>query len=131
MAATTPGRKPKYFLLVFGVGLPNPPKGGVYPIAGGFILGSGVSAGDVLLLWENLGFEGIGVVTDTKTAGEGQGIYYQYFPLCHPVKWSSLNAARETIPKLRTPLNFTGNWIQDIGSTSFRAAIAGRQIDWP
>lgn len=128
---TAPGRVPSYFLVVFGAGLPNPPEGGVYGIEGGYVSGSGISLGDVLLLWENLGCRGVGVVTGTQTAGQGQGVYYQYFPLCHPVDWPSLDAVRRTIPDLRTPLNYKGNWLQRISNTSFRAAIAGRQLDWP
>lgn len=129
---TTPKRVPNYFLVVFGIGFPeHPVEGGFYGIKGGFVEGSGVSAGDVLLLYENLGFQGIGIVTSTQNAGEGEGVYYQYFPLCHPVSWDSLDAVRRTIPELRIPLNYKGNWLQKISNTSFRAAIAGRQIDWP
>ena len=132
MVTTTSGRAPNYFLVVFGVGFPeHPVEGGVYGIKGGYVEGSGVSAGDVLLLYENLGFRGIGVVTGTQTAGEGEGVYYQYFPLCHPVNWNSLDAVRKTILELRTPLIYKGNWLQKISNTSFGAAIAGRQIDWP
>jgi hypothetical protein len=133
MVTATSMRKPNYFLVVFGAGRPYPPEGGVYPLpgGGGYITREGVSVGDVLLLWESLGFAGVGVVTRTETVGEGEGIYYQYFPLCHPVHWRSLDAARKTIPKLRTPLNRPVNFIQKICSTCFRAAIAGRQIDWP
>ena len=130
MVITTSTHKPNYFLLVFGVGLPNPPEGGVYPMTKkGYI--SDVSAGDVLLLWESLGFQGIGVVTSTETGAEKETINYQYFPLCHPVDWDSLDAAQKTIPELRKPLNFIGNFVQRISNASFRAAIAGRQIDWP
>lgn len=128
---TTSPRVPNYFLMVFGVGLPHPPEGGFYGINGGYVLGAGVSGGDVLLLYEDLGFRGIGVVTGTQTAGEREGVHYQYLPLCHPVHWHSLDAAQKTIHELRRPLNFKGNWLQKISNTSFRAAIAGRQIDWP
>ena len=126
------GRVPNYFLVVFGIGFPeHPVEGGFYGIKGGFVGGSSVSAGDVLLLYENLGFRGIGIVTNTQDSGEGEGIYYQYLPLCHPVDLSSLDDVRRTIPELRIPLNYKGNWLQKISSTSFRGAIAGRQIDWP
>jgi len=129
---TTARRAPNYFLVVFGIGFPeHPVEGGFYGIKSGFVLGASVSAGDVLLLYENLGFKGIGIVTSTQHAGEGEGVYYQYLPLCHPVNWNSLNAVRRTVPELRTPLNYKGNWLQPISNTSFRAAIAGRQIDWP
>ena len=129
---TTSGRKPNYFLVVFGEDPYKPPvEGGVYPHDKGYIGGSGVSAGDILLLYQNLGARGIGVVTGTETGGEQELIRYQYLPLCHPVNWDSLDTLRSTISELRTPLQYRGNWLQKISNTSFRAAIAGRQIDWP
>jgi hypothetical protein len=125
-------RKPDYFFVVFREDPSKPPvEGGVYSHRKGFIGGSNVSVGDILLLFQNLGATGIGVVIDTEIGGEKEYIYYQYFPLCHPLAWGSLDALRNTIPELRTPLNWMGNWLQNISSTSFRAAIAGRQIDWP
>lgn len=131
MVTPTSALKPRYFLVVFGAGLPNPPEGGAYPFGGGYIVGSGASPGDVLLLYENLGVRGIGVVTRVEIAGPSEGVYYQYFPLCHPVDWDSLGSLRKTIPELSIPLHYKGNWLQKISNTSFRAAIAGRQIDWP
>jgi hypothetical protein len=90
-----------------------------------------MSAGDILLLLQDLGVTGIGVVTDIDTGEKGDFIYYQYLPLCHPVNWASQEAIQGTIPQLTTPLNWKGNWIQNIGNRFFRAVIAGRQIDWP
>jgi len=134
MATRTSGHKPEYFLVVCGNDPSLPPLGGGVwggSRAKGFVAGSDMSTGDVLALLQDLGVTGIGVVTGTKTGGQGDFIYYQYLPLCHPVSWDSQKAILETIPQLRTPLNFKGNWIQNIGNRSFRAVIAGRQIDWP
>jgi len=131
MVTTASARKPNYFLVVFGVGLPNPPTGGVYGIhRKGFIKGR-VFAGDVLLLYENLGAAGIGVVTSTETSEEGEVIRYQYFPFCHPLSWASQDSLRRAIPGLKIPLNYIGNWVQDLTTNSFKAVVAGRQIDWP
>ena len=132
MVTTTSGRSPNYFLVVFGDDPSKPSvSGGIYPHYEGYIGGSRVAAGDVLLLYENLGCRGVGVVTGIEIGGTREVINYQYFPLCHPVNWDSLDALRSTIPGLRTPLNYKGNLLQGINGTSFRAAIAGRQIDWP
>ena len=135
MVATTSGRKPNYCFAVFGADPSQPPvDGGVYPLLRGDVVKSGITAGDVLLLYEApLSFQGIGVVTGTKSSDQkGQiDINYQYFPLCHPVHWSSQDALLKTIPELRTPLGYSRNLLQPISNTSFRAAIAGRQVDWP
>lgn len=135
MVTTTSGHKPNYFLAVFAADPSKPPaEGGVYPLLKGDVDSSGIRAGGVLLLYEApLSFHGIGVVTGTKTSDQ-EGlidINYQYFPLCHPVHWNSLYALRKTIPELRTPLSSSRKLLQPISNTSFRAAIAGRQIDWP
>lgn len=131
MVTTISARKPSYFLVVFGAGLPNPPTHGVYGVhKKGFIKGR-VFAGDVLLLYENLGAAGIGVVTSTETSEEGEIIRYQYFPFCHPLSWASQNSLRRAIPELKIPLNYMGNWVQDLTTNSFRSIVAGRQIDWP
>ena len=134
MATRTSGHKPEYFLVVCGNDPSLPPlENGVWggSRAKGFVAGSGMSIGDVLLLLQDLGVTGIGVVTGINTIRQGDFIYYQYLPFCHPVNWDSQKAILGTIPQLRTPLNYKGNWLQKISNTSFRAAIAGRQIDWP
>ena len=126
------GRKPNYFFVVFGEDLSKPPvQGGVYPHDKGYIGGSGVSAGDIMLLYQNLGTRGVGAVTSTETSGKQDLIRYQYLPLCHPVNWDSLDDLQSQIPGLHKPLAWKGNWLQKINDTHFRAAIAGRQIDWP
>jgi hypothetical protein len=135
MVATTSGGKPNYFFAVFGAD-PSKPSvdGGVYPLLRGDVVRSGIIVGDVLLLYEApLSFQGIGVVTGIETSDQKglMDINYQYFPLCHPVHWSSLGALRKTILDLRTPLSSSRNLLQPISNTSFRAAIAGRQVDWP
>jgi hypothetical protein len=131
MVTATSIRKPNYFLVVFGVRLPDPPTGGVYGIhRKGYIKGR-VFAGDVLLLYENLGAPGIGVVTSTETSEQGETIRYQYFPFCHPLTWVSQGSLQHAIPGLKVPLNYIGNWVQDLTTNSFRSAVAGRQIDWP
>ena len=126
---TTPGRRPHYFLVVCrkDESLPRL-EDGVWGgrRAKGYVGGSGVQTGDVLLLLQDLECQGVGIVTRVETGGEEEFTHYQYFPLCHPIVWDSLPGLRETIPELRRPLNFKGNWIQDIGNTSFRAATADR-----
>jgi len=139
MATATSGRKPNYFFLAFGApDAKKPPvEHGIYPHWKGFVSSSGIVAGDVMLLYCCDGYPehameapGVGVVTGTETGGEEEIIYYQYFPLCHPVGWSTITAS---IPELKGNTNFSlaGNWLRAISSSSFRAAIAGRQIDWP
>jgi hypothetical protein len=134
MARRTSGHRPEYFLVVCGDdhSLP-PPENGVWggSRAKGYVAGSGISTGDVLLLLQGLEVEGIGLVTGTNTGEEGDLIYYQYLPLCHPVTWGSQDALVGTIPQLSRPLFWKGNWIQKIGNRTFRGVIAGRQIDWP
>lgn len=126
-------RKPNYFFVVFGAkyAAKHPIDGGVYPHHKGFIDGSGVSAGDVLLLFQNLGAPGVGVVIGTETGGEAEEIDYQFFPLDSPVGWSSMDTLRSTIPGLHVPLHYRGNWLQKISSTSFQRVLAGTQIKWP
>jgi len=134
-------RKPDYFFLAFGeeYASKHPVDGGVYPHRVGYryISNSGVAAGDVLLLYcceyypgHDKEAPGIGVVISTETGGEQEVIYYQYFPLCHPVDWDAITV---TIPELKGNTNFSlsGNWLRMMSNRSFRAAIAGRQIDWP
>ena len=129
---TASARKPNYFFVVFGEDPSKGPiEGGLYTRKKGHIGGSGVSEGDVLLLYKNLGCEGIGVVTGIQTGKEPEFIRYQYFPLCHPVAWYSRDSIGEMIPGLHLVFNSVGNWLQKINSNSFRAVIAGRQIDWP
>jgi hypothetical protein len=131
MVTATSIRKHNYFLVVFGVGLPNPPTGEVYGIhRKGYIIGR-VFAGDVLLLYENLGALGIGVVTSTETSKQGEIIRYRYFPFCHALTWASQRSLQRSIPELKIPLNYIGNWVQDLTTSSFRSTVAGRQIDWP
>lgn len=139
MVTTTSSRKPKYFFLSFGepYAKEHPVEGGVYPHLKGLVSGSGIAAGDVMLLYcceyypgHEKETPGVGVVTSTQTGGAKETIYYQYFPLCHPVDWDTITA---NIPELKGNTNFSlaGNWLRKISNSSFRAAIAGRQIDWP
>jgi len=139
MVATTSTRKPKYFFLAFGepYAANHPVEGGVYPHLKGFVSSSGIVEGDVMLLYccdyypgHEKEAPGIGVVTGTQIRDEKETIYYQYFPLCHPVDWDTIMAS---IPELKGNTNFSlsGNWLRMISDRSFRAAIAGRQIDWP
>ena len=139
MVTVTSRRKPKYFFLAFGEphAKAHPVEGGIYPHHKGFVSSSGIVAGDVMLLHCCKGCPehekeapGVGVVTNTQTGGEQETIYYQYFPLCHPVDFDTITAS---IPELKgnTNFGFAGNWLRVISNNSFRAAIAGRQIDWP
>lgn len=125
-------RIPNYFFVVFGpaYAAKHPINGGVYPHHKGFIGSSGVSAGDVLLLYQNLGVPGIGVVMGTETGGVAEEIYYQFFPVDSPASWGSLDSLRSTVPGLRVPLHYIGNWLQNITKAEFRRALTGTQIDW-
>jgi hypothetical protein len=126
-------RKPNYFLVVFGekYAAKHPVEDGVYPHHKGYINGSGVAAGDVLLLFQNLGALGVGVVIGAETGGEAEEIDYQFFPLDPAVAWDSLDTLQNTIPGLRIPLHYRGNLLQKISNTSFQRALAGTQIKWP
>jgi len=115
----------------------HPVEGGIYPHRKGFVSSAGIGAGDVMLLYcceyypgHDKEAPGLGVVTSTQTGGEEEVIYYQYLPLSHPVDWDTITAR---IPELKGNTNFSlaGNWLRKISNNSFRAAIAGRQIDWP
>ena len=139
MVTTTSGRKPKYFFLAFGKrhAKAHPIEGGIYPHRKGYVSSSGIGVGDVMLLYccdyypgHEKEAPGVGVVTSTQTGGEQETIYYQYFPLCHPVDLDTITAS---IPELKGNMDFrlAGNWLRVISNNSFRAAIAGRQIDWP
>ena len=130
-------RKPKYFFTVFGDAHVStyPVEGGVYGHDPNYINSSGIKEGDILLLYccgtypgHYQEVPGIGVVIGFET----NGIKYQYFPICHPLSWDILQA---TIPDFQEmgKINWSlkGNWLREISSSSFRAIIAGRQIDWP
>lgn len=133
-------RKPKYFFAVFGEEhwKNHPVYGGVYGHDPNFVASSGIAAGDMVLLYclgnapeHQNEIPAIGIVTSIKTE---VGFNYQYLPLCHPipVDWDTMKI---NIPELEPQGNriFTwkGNFLRQIASSSFRATIAGRQIDWP
>lgn len=133
-------RKPNYFFVVFGETHrgTHPVDGGVYGHDTNYITSSGIQAGDVMLLYccgtysgHNDEIPGIGIVTSIKT---DDGILYHYLPLCHPISvdWDKMKV---TIPELESPGNrkwyLKGNFLRKISSGSFRATIAGRQVDWP
>jgi len=128
---------PNYFFAVFGEArrATYPIEGGVYHHDPNFVTSSGIAIGDVILLYccgtyvgHYQEVPGLGVVTSIET----DGIHYQYFPLCHPVSW---NVVQASIPELQKPGNIIfslkGNLLRKISSSSFRATIAGRQVDWP
>lgn len=130
-------RKPRYFFAVFGDPSTGKPgvEDGYYPHKAGFIPNLNMIAGDVVLLFCAKRYlahpkeaPGIGVVTGTETSGEGEEFDYQYLPLDSPVDWDTIRAS---IPGLRFPLYYIGNWLQEISNTSFRRALASRQINWP
>jgi len=130
-------RKPNYFFVVFGEAHRDtyPVDGGVYSHDANYITSSGITLGDVILLYccgnypkHNQEIPGLGIVTSIET----DGIHYQYLPFCHPVSWS---AFQPSVPDLQElgKINWTlkGNWLRKISSISFRTTIGGRQIDWP
>lgn len=133
-------RKPNYFVVVFGGAhwAAHPVEGGIYAHDANFVISSGIAAGDVVLLYccgtcpeHRDEIPGLGIVTSITTNG---GFNYQYLPFCHPipVDWDTM---KTTIPELEPPGNrnwsLKGNFLRQISSNSFRAAIAGRQVDWP
>lgn len=143
-------RIPNYFFVVFGAAYSqnHPVDGGVYGHDPNFLFSSGIMAGDVMLLYCTKNYPGhrseipgIGVVTDVKKEGFGimtnaknHGIIYQYFPLCHPVNvdWNTMTLViKEMAPPGNRNWSLKGNWLRKISSNSFRATIAGRQINWP
>ena len=142
MVTGTSGRKPNYFLVAFGqlYASQNPVQGSVYPHLKQFVKNSGIGTGDVMILYCCGGYPGhgqeapgVGVVTrltDNKADAGLTNIHYQHFPLCCPVDW---NTIKTSIPELKYKTNFSlvGNMLRKISNNSFRAAIAGRQIDWP
>jgi hypothetical protein len=139
MVTTTSRRKPKYFILAFGAPYAknHPIEGGIYPHRKGYVSSSGIIVGDVMLLYccggypgHDMEAPGIGVVTNIQTGDEQEIIYYQYFPLCHPVDWDAITA---NIRELEGNTNFSlaGNWLREISDNAFRAVISGRQIEWP
>jgi hypothetical protein len=76
---------------------------------------------------------GIGVVirfTQNEKVARLTDIHYQYFPLYPPLH---LHTIKASIPELKNKLNFSlaGNLLRKLDTNSFRAAIAGRQIEWP
>ncbi len=130
-------RKPDYFFVVFGGAHYStyPVDGGVYGHDANYVTSSGITVGDVMLLYccgtypsHYQEIPGLGVVTSI----ENDGIHYQYFPICHPIDWE---IAKVNIPDLQnlgnTNWTLKGNWLREISSSSFRATMAGRQVDWP
>ncbi len=130
-------RKPRYFFAVFGdpsTGKPSV-EDGYYPHEPGYIPNLNMTAGDVVLLhcaerylMHPKEAPGIGVVTGTEASEEGEEFDYQYFPLDSAVDWDTIRAS---IPELRFPLNYIGNWLQVISSASFQRALTGKHVDWP
>jgi hypothetical protein len=133
-------RRPNYFLVAFGRlhADTDPVDGGVYPHLTDLVTSSGIQAGDVMILYCTAGYPGhdkeapaIGMVTgltQNQTDPNLTDIHYQYLPLSHPIP---LHHVRASIPNLRTMFIAAKHLLQDIGPISFRAAVAGRQIDWP
>ena len=131
--------KPRYFFVAFGLehSSKHPVDGGIYPHIDGYVTNSGITKGDVMMLYfcgNYPGYDrevpGIGIVTSVENEGNRKVIYYQYLPLCNTI---TLKQAKVAIPELRNKTNFgwKSNWLRNIDSFSFRNAIAGRQIDWP
>ncbi len=130
-------QKPNYFFVLFGkkYAPTRPVEGGVYPLSNRYVSREGVTTGDVMLLYcagdypgHDKEAPGVGIVICTETGGAEEVIYYQYFPLDKAVP---LGTIRATIPGLRPRLDWIRNCVQKISNADFRAALAGRQIDWP
>jgi len=130
-------RKPRYFFIVFGPEYAgkHPVDGGCYLHKKGHISSKGIAVGDVTLLYCGWGYPGhfqeapgIGIVIGTEIGEEGEKVFYQYFPLYHPVGWDILKDLPEV--KEHQPLTWVGNWLFELEKTSFRKALNGREIDW-
>jgi len=112
-------------------------EGGVYGHDANFVTSSRIAVGDVMLLYcchncpgHDSEFPGIGIVTSINH----DGIHYQYFPLCHPIPmdWDTMKVnIPELAPRGNRVWGWKGNFLRKISSSSFRATIAGRQVDWP
>jgi len=140
MLTGTPGRNQNYFLAAFGAphAGTHPVHGGVYPLLATVVTNSEIQPGDVMILYCCGGYPGhdreapaLGVVT--KLVGNSHDsrltdIHYQYFPFCHPIP---LYALKASIPGLKTNFSLPAYQLQSIPRNAFRAAVAGRQIDWP
>ena len=140
MSSPRTASAPAYFIAVFG--LPhvstNPVDGGVYPLLTTIVSNSGIGPGDVMILYCCGGYPGhdreapaIGVVTKLQVNsvdGRLTDIHYQYLPLSHPIP---LHALKATIPALITVFSRAVYQLQEVPRNCFRAALAGRQIDWP
>lgn len=131
-------RSPNYFFAVFGEAHweEAPVDGGTYVLEASY--SSRIALGDVVLLYclddapeHQNEIPGIGVVTSLRESG---GFDYQYLPFCHPiaVDWDTMKIR---LPELEPPGNrifyWKGNFMRQISNNSFRATIAGRQVDWP
>lgn len=111
MVTTMSERKPNYFFVVFGDDPSKPPvEGGVYPRKEGYIGGSGVSAGDVLLLYENLGCQGIGVATSIETGGT-QELSLPVFPALSPTELGLLGRSSEYDTWVACPFKLEGKFV--------------------
>jgi len=133
-------RKPNYYFTVFGGAheKTHPVDGGVYGHSLSYISGSGISIGDIMLLYccgtyskYSDEIPGIGIITKV---GKEDFIYYQYLPLCHPINvdWDIMSKhITELADSGKRIWHYQGNFLRQISSSSFRAAIAGRPIDWP
>lgn len=143
MVTRTPGRKPNYFFVAFGekYASQNPVQGPVYPHLKGFVKKSGIEAGDVMILYCCGGYPGhyqeapgVGVVTeltDNEDDVRLSNIHYQYFPLYCPVDWDTIKTSIQELAGKKKNFSLAGNLLRKISNNSFRAAIAGQQIDWP
>jgi len=133
-------RKLNYFVAAFGGKRckTQPVDGGVHFDYANYTTKSGITAGDVVLLYccknypgHYSKFPGLGRVTSIKTEG---GFNYQYLPFCQPipVDWETMKMnIPELAPKGKRSWHLKCNFLHKISSNSFRAAIAGRQVDWP
>lgn len=134
-------RVPNYFIAVFGDThrATYPVEGGVYGHDANYVTSSRITPGDVILLYccgtytgHDNEIPGFGILTSIRNNGDG--FNYQYLPFCQPINvdW---NTMKLNMPELAPPGNriwhYKGNFLRQISSSSFRATVAGRQVDWP
>lgn len=135
MRAPSTYRKPRYFFAVFGAPRTEKPKveAGSYPPKG-YITSLDIMPGDVMLLYCTEQYiehfreaPGIGIVINATE----EIVYYQYYPLDQPVGKDTVNESLKDYENRLKVLSSKGNWLFEIGGTSFRSALKGRRVNWP
>ena len=122
-------RTPNYYLVAFsGSNINYPIDHGVYPYPKQY--GKNVKTGDMLLLYQELGVRGIGIVIDVFADEKTETIDYQFFRIDPDRTWLDQTDVAGFFPELKFGLYLYPNWIQPINKSSFQKALDNRQINW-